>query len=210
VLRALEERGLREHTLVLFSSDNGAWYQGSTQGLRGRKGMPWEGGQRVPLIASWPGRLPAGATVAAPAMNIDVFPTVLRLAGLELPDDRVIDGRDLWGVMSGEQPAPPHEALLFSDDKVIDGVRSGPWKYYRYVDRYFWPLPLDKPNAQAGRRLAAYGYTDERTGRELRLYADHPMLYDLALDPGEAYNVAERQPDVAARMLGDIERWERD
>jgi uncharacterized sulfatase len=139
VLRALEERGLRDDTLVIFTSDNGAWYQGSTQGLRGRKGMPWEGGQRVPFIASWPGRLPAGATVGVPAMNIDLFPTVLRLAGLELPDDRVIDGRDLWGVMSGEQPEPPHEALLFFDDKVIDGVRSGQWKYYRYVDRYFWP-----------------------------------------------------------------------
>jgi arylsulfatase A-like enzyme len=179
-------------------------------GLRGRKGMPWEGGQRVPFIASWPGRLPAGATVGVPAMNIDLFPTVLRLAGLELPDDRVIDGRDLWGVMSGEQPQPPHEALLFFDDKVIDGVRSGQWKYYRYADRYFWPVPLDKPNSLAGRRLEGYTYTDERTGRELRLYADHPMLYDLALDPGEAYNLAARQPEVSARMLGYIERWEQD
>ena len=210
VLRALEERGLRDDTLVVFTSDNGAWYQGSTQGLRGRKGMPWEGGQRVPFIASWPGRLPAGATVDAPAMNIDLFPTVLRLAGLELPDDRVIDGRDLWGLMSGQDSSPPHEALLFFDDKVIDGVRSGQWKYYRYADRYYWPVPLDKPNALAGRRLEEYKYSDERTGRELRLYADHPMLYDLALDPGEAYNVAARQPDVAARMLGHIERWEQD
>ena len=210
VLRALEERGLRDDTLVIFSSDNGAWYQGSTQGLRGRKGMPWEGGQRVPFIASWPGRLPSGATVDAPAMNIDLFPTVLRLAGLELPDDRVIDGRDLWGVMSGEQPAPPHEALLFFDDKVIDGGRSGEWKYYRYVDRYLWPVPLDKPNSLAGRRLEKYEYSDERTGRELRLHADHPMLYDVTLDPGESYNLAARQPEVSARMLGYIERWEQD
>jgi uncharacterized sulfatase len=210
VLRALEERGLRDNTLVVFTSDNGAWYQGSNAGLRGRKGMPWEGGQRVPFIAAWPGRLPAGATVDVPAMNIDLFPTVLRLAGLELPDDRAIDGRDLWGVMSGEQPAPPHEALLFFDDKVIDGVRSGQWKYYRYVDRYYWPVPLDKPNSLAGRRLEEYTYTDERTGRELRLYADHPMLYDVALDPGEAYNLAARQPDVSARMLRYIERWEQD
>ena len=210
VLRALEERGLREHTLVVFTSDNGAWFHGSTHGLRGRKGMPWEGGQRVPMIASWPGHLPAGATVDAPAMNIDLFPTMLRLAGLGLPDDRVIDGRDLWGLMSGEDPSPPHEALLFFDDKVIDGVRSGPWKYYRYVDRYYWPVPLDKPGSLTGRRMARYSYVDERSGRELRLYADDPMLYDLALDPGEAYNVAARQPDVAARLLGHIERWEQD
>jgi len=107
------------------------------------------------MIASWPGRLPAGATVDAPAMNIDLFPTFLRLAGLELPDDRVIDGRDLWGLMSGEDPSPPHDALLFFDDKVIDGVRSGQWKYYRYADRYYWPVPLDKPGSLTGQRIAA-------------------------------------------------------
>jgi arylsulfatase A-like enzyme len=143
-------------------------------------------------------------------MNIDVFPTVLRLAGLELPGDRVIDGRDLWGVMTGENPAPPHEALLFFDDKVIDGARAGAWKYYRYVDRYYWPVPLDKPNALAGRRLANYRYADEQAGRETRLYADHPMLYDLSLDPGESYNVVQRHPQVAQRMLGHVERWEQD
>jgi arylsulfatase A-like enzyme len=180
------------------------------QGLRGRKGMPWEGGQRVPMIASWPGQLPAGTVAGAPAMNIDVFPTVLRLAGLELPSDRVIDGRDLWGVLTGENPAPPHEALLFFDDKVIDGARAAHWKYYRNADRYYWPVPLDKPNALAGRRVANYKYVDERNGREARLYADHPMLYDLSLDPGEAYNVVERHPEVAQRMLDHIERWEQD
>jgi arylsulfatase A-like enzyme len=210
VLRALEERGLREQTLVLFTSDNGAWYEGSTQGLRGRKGMPFEGGQRVPLIASWPGRLPAGATVEAPAMNIDVFPTVLQVAGLEPPVDRVVDGRSLWGVMSGQDPTPPHETLLFFDDKVIDGVRSGSWKYYRYVDRYYWPVPLDKPNSFAGKRVEAYSYADPRSGREIRLVADHPMLYDLRLDPGESYNVVARHPDVAAQIRGDLERWEQD
>ena len=210
VLRALEERGLGENTLLLFTSDNGPWFHGSTHGLRGRKGMPLEGGQRVPLIAWWPGRLPAGTSVDAPAMNIDVFPTVLRLAGLELPQDRVIDGRDLWGVLSGTHPAPPHDALLFFDDKVIDGVRSGQWKFYRHLDRYYWPVPLDKPTTPAGRRVANYRYADAQTGRTTRLYADDPMLYDLALDADEAYNVVDRHPDVARDLLGHMERWEQD
>lgn len=210
VLRALEERGLRERTLVIFTSDNGAWFDGSTDGLRGRKGMPFEGGQRVPLIAAWRGRLPAGATVDAPAMNIDVFPTVLRLVGLAPPTDRVLDGRDLWGVMSGTDPAPPHDTLLFFDDKVIAGARSGPWKYYRHVDRYYWPVPLDRPDTFPGRRVARYKYEDPRTGREVRLIADDPMLYDLRLDPAESYNVASRQPEVADRLRADVERWEQD
>jgi len=208
ILRALDERGLRDDTLVLFTSDNGAWFEGSTHGLRGRKGMAFEGGQRVPMIASWPGRLPAGAQVDSPSMNIDVFPTLLGRAGLGLPADRVIDGRDLWGVMSGTNTSDPHEALLFFDDKVIDGVRSGPWKYYRHVDRYYWPVPLDKPNTLAGKRVANYRYTDPATNRTVRLVADDPMLYDLRLDSGESYNVADRHPGETARLLNYIERWE--
>jgi arylsulfatase A-like enzyme len=210
VLRALEERGLREDTLVIFTSDNGAWFEGSTQGLRGRKGMPFEGGQRVPMIVSWPRRLPAGTTVEAPAMNIDVFPTVLRLAGLDLPSDRIIDGRDLWGVMSGENPAAPHETLLFFDDKVIGGARADRWKYYRHVDRYYWPVPLDRPDTFAGRRAAGYKYSDPQTGRETRLVADDPMLYDLQLDPAESYNVADRHPEVVESVRTYVERWEQD
>jgi arylsulfatase A-like enzyme len=210
ILRALDERGLRDNTLVIFTSDNGPWYEGSSDGLRGRKGMPFEGGQRVPMIASWPGRVPAGKTVENPAMNIDVFPTVLGLAGLALPSDRVVDGRDLWTVMTTDGAADPHDALLFFHDKVIDGVRSGPWKFYRYVNRYVWPIPLDKPSTFPGKRAAAYTYTDENTGETVQLITKFPMLFDLTRDRGESYNVADRHPEDARRLLGLIEGWERD
>jgi len=210
ILRALDERGLRDDTLVVFTSDNGPWYEGSSEGLRGRKGMPFEGGQRVPMIASWPGRVPSGKTVDSPTMNIDIFPTVLGLAGLGLPTDRVIDGRDLWSAMTTEGAADPHDALLFFHDKVIDGVRAGPWKYYRYVNRYVWPIPLDKPTTFPGQRAAAYTYTDESTGKTIQLITKFPMLFDLSRDRSEAYNVADRHPEEAARLLGFIESWERD
>ena len=210
IVKTLEARGLRENTMVLFTSDNGAWFDGSTQGLRGRKGMPFEGGQRVPLIASWPGTLPAGTQVDTPAMNIDLFPTLLGLAGLDVPSDRVIDGRDLWGVMTGREAASPHDALFFFHDKVIDGVRSGPWKYYRYVNRYYWPVPYDEPSTLTGKRVAAYTYADPKTGQTIHLLQSFPLLYDLRIDPGESYNVVDRHPDEGARLLGLIERWEQD
>jgi arylsulfatase A len=210
IIDALEARGLRQNTLVLFTSDNGAWFDGSTQGLRGRKGMPFEGGQRVPMIASWPGTLPAGARVDAPAMNIDIFPTLLGLAGLGLPTDRVIDGRDIWGLITGGATASPHDALFFFHDKVIDGVRSGPWKYYRYTDRYYWPVPLDKPSTLTGKRVQAYTYTDPKTGQTIHLLQSFPLLYDLRDDPGESYNVVDRHPDESKRLRGLIERWEQD
>jgi len=208
VLQALDAEGLRDDTLVVFTSDNGAWYDGSTEGLRGRKGMSFEGGQRVPMIARWPGHLAPGSEADAPTMNIDLFPTLLHLAGLDGPSDRVIDGRDLWGVMSGTDTRPVHEALLFFDDKVIDGVRMGPWKYYRYVDRYYWPTPLDSPSSLVGQRLAKYTYTDPKTHETLRLTPGYPLLYDLQIDPGEAYNVIERHPDVGRQALDAIEHWE--
>jgi arylsulfatase A len=210
IINALEARGLRQNTLVLFTSDNGPWFDGSTQGLRGRKGMPFEGGQRVPMIASWPGTLRAGAQVDAPAMNIDIFPTLLRLAGLDLPTDRIVDGRDIWGLLTGRETASPHDALFFFHDKVIDSVRSGPWKHYRYTDRYYWPVPLDKPSTLTGKRAQAYTYTDPKTGETIHLLQSFPLLYDLRDDPGESYNVVDRHPDEDKRLRGLIERWEQD
>jgi arylsulfatase A len=210
IMKALDAHGLRENTLVIFTSDNGAWLDGSTDGLRGGKGQPFEGGQRVPFIASWPGTLGSGKQVSAPSMNIDVFPTILALAGLELPSDRIIDGRDIWGVMSGRQSESPHDALLFFHDKVIEGVRAGTWKYYRYVNRYRWPIPMDSPSTFPGRREERYTYTDPKTGKTIRIMSGFPLLYDLSLDPDESYNVADRHPDESKRLLGHVEQWEQD
>jgi uncharacterized sulfatase len=210
ILRALDAHGLRDDTVVIFTSDNGPWYAGSAGGLRGRKGMPFEGGQRVPMIVSWPARLPTAIQADAPSMNIDVFPTLLAIAGLDLPTDRIIDGRDLWGVMSGADAAGPHEALLFFQDKVIAGVRAGDWKYYRHVNRYYWPVPLDGPASFAGQSVARYTYTDETTGQTIRLIEDSPLLFDLRVDPAESYSVDDRHPAEARRLLGYIEAWEQD
>jgi hypothetical protein len=132
------------------------------------------------------------------------------LAGLELPSDRIIDGRDIWGLMTGHDTVSLHDALFFFHDKVIDGVRAGPWKYYRYVNRYYWPVPYDEPSTLTGKRAAAYTYTDPKTGQTIHLLADFPMLYDLRIDPGESYNVATRHPEENRRLRGLIEAWERD
>jgi hypothetical protein len=103
IVAALQRLGLADDTLVVVTSDNGPWFEGSPGGLRGRKGQSYEGGFRVPFVAWWPGRVPAGSVSDVPAMNIDLFPTFLGLAGLALPADRVIDGVDLWPVLAGER-----------------------------------------------------------------------------------------------------------
>ena len=82
VLGTLKRLGLDRNTLVLFSSDNGPWFQGSPGRLRGRKGMTWEGGVRVPMVARWPGRVPAGKRCDGLASPMDVLPTVAKLCGV--------------------------------------------------------------------------------------------------------------------------------
>jgi arylsulfatase A-like enzyme len=133
LLDAIDRLGLARDTLVLITSDNGADYNGSPGFLRGRKGEVYEGGQKVPMIARWSGRVMPGRVSDAMAMNIDLFPTLLSLAGVSLPQDRVIDGRDLSRLFTSErEQASPHELLfyfpIFGGDAPA-GVRSARFKF---------------------------------------------------------------------------------
>ena len=129
VLEKIQELGLDRQTLVIFLSDNGPWFGGSTGGLRGMKAQTWEGGIRVPFIARWPGHIPEGHERDAVAGSIDVFPTVLQAAGLPLPDGPEIDGRDLMPVLTSDAPSP-HEAVYAMSGKDLRTVRSGRWKLH--------------------------------------------------------------------------------
>ena len=132
LLDAIERLGLERETLVLITSDNGADYGGSPGFLRGRKGEILEGGQRVPFIARWPDEIPAGQVSAAMAMNIDFLPTLLALAGLPLPEDRLVDGRDLMPVLQAGAPSP-HERLYYFPvtGTLPDAVRDARFKLLR-------------------------------------------------------------------------------
>ncbi|HXK65571.1 MAG TPA: hypothetical protein PK348_04835, partial [Spirochaetota bacterium] len=83
-------------------------------------------------------------------MNIDFFPTVCNLAGLTLPKDRIIDGKDLMPLLTGKSKQSPHDALYFFHYREIEGIRSGRWKYIRYNNTRGWPVPLDKPDTFFG------------------------------------------------------------
>jgi arylsulfatase A-like enzyme len=131
---ALRSLGLAESTLVLFVSDNGPWLVKGVEGgsaglLREGKGTTWEGGMRVPFLACWPGRTPAGIVSAAFVSAMDVFPTLLALAGVPLPDRREFDGTDISPVLFGERS--DREALLFYyAGRKLCAVRKGPWKLH--------------------------------------------------------------------------------
>ena len=181
IFKKLTELGIDDRTLVLFTSDNGGPTQhGASNGpLRGRKGTTWEGGHRVCMVARWPGRIPAGTETDEIALSMDVLPTFAALAGVRPPDDRVIDGQDIRDLLLNERPAPtPHLAYYYFYMRHLDAVRSGRWKLF------------------VGRASRQDGELRQEPVRE---------LYDLHADIGETTNVADRHPQVVARLEALIE-----
>jgi len=205
VLARLGALGLDERTLVVFTSDNGPWFGGSSGGLRGMKGQTWEGGIRVPMIARWPGTIPAGRVCRQPAGTIDLFPTVLKLAGAPIPDDRVIDGRDLMPLWCTGAPSP-HEALFAMQGPRLMTVRSGKWKLHVHAPPV-WPKQLQSdwvdPRGPDGVTILApceQATPDEHPDVPTGDPAEPMMLFDLEADPAEQHNVAAEHPDVVARL----------
>lgn len=159
VLAVLDELKLRENTLVIFSSDNGPMRVGGDTGpFRGGINDAHEGGLRVPFIANWPGRIPAGRTVDAPAIAYDVFPTLVGLAGGQIAKDRVYDGQDIWPLLSGEGSVPRAQPFFWVYLDNVTTIRDGKWKLHvGDRDRVLDPPELYDIEADPGekRSLAA-------------------------------------------------------
>ncbi|MCM1036804.1 MAG: sulfatase [Bacteroides sp.] len=190
ILRAISEAGREDSTLVIFTSDNGAWmnfgaHAGCNGGLREAKHSTFEGGQRVPCIMLWPGHVPEAHIVNRMASQIDLLPTLAALAGADLPR-LPIDGVDISALVYGDNSARPHDYLYYYVlNSRLNAVRDDRFKLvvpHRYSS-HTGTLPHD----------------DGTPGRRRTLRADS-ALYDLRRDPGERYNVLEMYPDEARRL----------
>jgi len=184
IRKKLEELEIAGKTLVVFTSDNGPWlvfktHGGSAGQLRAGKGMTWEGGMRVPAIFWWPGTIEP-KIVTDIGSSLDIFPTVSHLAGVDLPDDRVVDGVNLTPVLLGEGESSRKE-MLFYRGATLYAARKGDFKAHFIIQ-------------------GAYG----QFGR--RKVMRNPSLYNLKEDPGEKYNVAEKYPEI----LREIEKMVED
>jgi arylsulfatase A-like enzyme len=195
LLDCLDRCGLADDTLVLFTSDNGPWlsygeHAGSAGPLREGKGTMWEGGVRVPFVARWPGRVPAGTTCAEFAASIDLLPTLAALTDAGRPA-LPIDGHDIAPLLRGEPDArSPHTAHGGWYDGRLRSVRDGRFKLvlpHRYQT-------LAGAPGGAGGRPAPYQQQDAAQA-----------LYDLKADPGERTDVSAAHPDVVARLLAAAE-----
>jgi arylsulfatase A-like enzyme len=192
VLNKLKEVNVDTNTLVIFSSDNGAWRTmrelgGSNGVLREGKLTTFEGGHRVPALVRWPNHISAGKENHPISTMMDWFPTFAHLTGAALPADRVIDGKDLTAVLdgSGQREATPYfyfalRAPHEEQTHRLAGVREGKWKL----------------------KLAQLGYYPHflEALMKVGLYRHGEMLFDLEVDSGETNNVIGDHPDIAQHL----------
>ena len=201
IIDLLDELGLTEKTLVIFTSDNGPWCNykgvlkrkhkgavawGSPGPFRGAKGSVYEGGPRVPCIVQWPKKVPAGITSRAIFATIDFLPTFARLAGYRIPDDRVIHGVDQTGLLFGKDPKGKRTTYFFSEVQRSNdrtGVRRGRWK-----------LLLPGKQIKKHRFLKDFG-------------SGQVELFDLEADIGEKKNLAEKYPEIVEELRGMIDSY---
>ncbi len=186
IFDTLHELNLDKNTLVIFTSDNGPWLIFNTHGgsaglLRGGKGSTWEGGMREPGLFWWPETIRPGV-VQDLGSTMDIFTTCLKLAGADVPTDRVIDGLDLTPALLGGGDSP-RKTMFFYRGAKLYAVRNGPLK------AHFLTQP-------------GYGGKEQKH--------DPPLLYHLGHDPSEKHNVAKQHPDVLAEIvqIADTHRQE--
>ena len=187
IIATLREAGILENTLILFTSDNGPWFEGSSGPARERKASTWDGGYRVPLIASWPGHIPPSTESVELGMNVDLLPTIAEAAKVDLPAEHELDGRSLLPVLS-ESDSSAHEYLYFFNNEDIAAIRDRKWKlvvrgYYRNL--YF---AFDRAGPQYG----------------------HPgpyfLLFDMEDPEPERYSLARDHPEVVKRLYDELMR----
>ena len=194
ILETLRKHNLEKNTIVVFTSDNGPWlsyghHAGSKGLLREGKGTEFEGGVRVPFVARWPGRIPAGITSNEQTMTIDLLPTLVGYAGGTVPETPKIDGKSIAGILEGKPGAKsPQEAYYYYWGDALHAVGSGKWKLH-------FPHPY---------LHFIEGGKDGKPGK-LETLKIELSLYDLENDISESKNVADQHPDVVKRLqaLGD-------
>ncbi|XP_034533845.1 steryl-sulfatase isoform X1 [Notolabrus celidotus] len=190
IMQTLDRLGLREHTLLYLTSDQGAHLEEISAGgevhrgwngiYKAGKSTNWEGGIRVPGILRWPGMLPAGREVDEPTSNMDLFPTVVRLSGASAPEDRDIDGHDLMDLLQGRAERSKHEFLFHYCSSSLNAVRWHPpnstsvWKAF-----YFTPNFYPENETSCSHTHICF------CGPGYVTYHDPPLLFDLSRDPSE-------------------------
>lgn len=212
VVETLKQHNLLDNTVVIFTSDNGPHFGGSTGGFKGKKATPWEGGTRVPFMIRYPAAMPVGKSIATPIWSIDLFPTLLALAGIPLPEDIHFDGEDIQDILRGERTT--HRPIFTAQDQTIITIRDGDWKLYVNEPRYLTARDLNPdwvdPKWPNGTTILAQ---DEQPssmqypGVIPKRFENPLPLFNIAKDPTESTDLAARHPEVVSRLRKQYEAF---
>ncbi|HVJ44769.1 MAG TPA: sulfatase-like hydrolase/transferase [Luteolibacter sp.] len=186
VLAKVREQGQEENTLVLFITDNGGPTQQITSSngpLRGFKAQTWEGGIRVPFVIQWKGKIPAGKVDARPVIQLDLLPTALAAAGVEVQKDWKLDGVNLLPYIKDGKAEVPHDALFWRFGQQL-AVRKGDWKLVKGAGGNIQGGPGREPASTEG-----------------------AQLYNLADDIGETTDVASANPEKVKELAALWNSW---
>ena len=180
IIQSLKENKIDDNTFVLFTTDNGPGPRLASAGvLRGRKGSTFEGGMRVPAVVRWPNTIPKGKESDLLITAMDLLPTLSNLAGAKIPQDRIIDGKDIWPILKGQVDATsPHDRFFYTHAGDIRAVRSGKWKYHQKL------LDGQLKNGE------------------------NTALFDLETDISESSDIAKQYPEVVQRLKSYLENFE--
>ncbi len=196
IVDSLEKAGMRENTLIIFSSDNGGPKPGINTPLRDYKGTVYEGGVRGCAFANWPGKIPAGVRTAKPMHVIDWYPTLVKLAGGSLSQKTSIDGEDVWPMLTMGAPSP-HDAILSVQSTERAALRMGDWKLIMNPNRRGESTDSETTTKAKGKRKKNAEPNVEAKDSPISVnYA----IYNLAKDISESNNLVESEPERVNAM----------
>ncbi len=180
IMQALHRHGIEENTLVIFTSDNGPWLMKKEEGgsaglLYEGKNTCYEGGMRVPAIAWWPGTIAPGQVSVALATTMDIMATAVDLAGIDLPENHVLDGFSLEPLFTGKKENV-REYVPYYRRGSLYAYRKGPWK------------------------IQFITYDDPYSLNQRVVYHQRPMLFNLDVDPSEKYNLHYEKPELVRKL----------
>ena len=212
IMKNLKDLELLENTIVIFMSDNGPWYGGSTGGFKGMKATTWEGGIRVPFFIQYPKVFKENITVDIPCWSPDIFPTILSLANIENTGGNVLDGEDITEVLNGNKME--HKPVFSMHNSTIMSIRKGDWKLFVNKPRFYREVNLDNWKDKRGPDGTTIIAPFEQATPALYpgIKPEEPknniQLFNLKVDPTESNDLAQEKPELVKQLLQDYKTFE--
>jgi arylsulfatase A-like enzyme len=212
VMNTLEKLDISDHTIIIFMSDNGPWYGGSTGGLKGMKATTWEGGIRVPFIISYPEVFPENLKIDVPCWSPDIFPTLLSLTKVSTTSGNVLDGTDITDILKGNQVT--HGPVFSMHNNQLMSVRKDDWKLFLHNPGYFKEIDLSKwtdRRAPDGETIIASPgqATPAQYPGIIPLKTENDIqLYNLRKDITESNDLSNVNPEKVEELLREYHKFQ--